>query len=121
MGPDAAISDQHGWTDVSEDARPVVGMSREDARTWIVDWFEANGLLEDVREYDHSVGHSYRSHVPIEPWLSDQWYVAVTDDRLRGSALRAQVDDQAPELPDGVAHRSADQDGDGAMRFYPER
>ena len=121
MGPDASISDQHGWTDVSEQARSLVGMSREDARTWIVDWFEANGLLEDVREYDHSVGHSYRSHVPIEPWLSDQWYVAVTDDRLRGSALRAQVDDQVPELPDGVAHRSADQDGDGAMRFYPER
>mgnify|MGYP006206473195 CR=1 FL=1 len=35
------------------------------------------------------MGHSYRSHVPIEPYLSDQWYVKVTDDRLRGAALRA--------------------------------
>ena len=35
------------------------------------------GLLEDVREYAHEVGHSYRSHVPIEPYLSDQWYIAV--------------------------------------------
>ena len=34
-------------------------------------------LLEEVREYTHEVGHSYRSHVPIEPYLSDQWYVAV--------------------------------------------
>ena len=31
-----------------------------------------------LREYVHQVGHSYRSHVPIEPYLSDQWYVAVS-------------------------------------------
>ena len=55
-------------------------------------WVEGrtlSGLLEDQRAYTHAVGHSYRSHEPIEPYLSDQWYVKVTDDRLRGSALRA--------------------------------
>ncbi len=30
-----------------------------------------------MRDYAHEVGHSYRSHVPIEPYLTDQWYVAV--------------------------------------------
>ena len=50
-----------------------------------------------------------------------QWYVAASDDRLRGSALRAQVPDQASDLPDGVEPRSADTTGDGGMRFYPER
>ena len=121
MGPDAAISDQYGWDDVSDEARRFVGMSREDARTAIVEWFDANGLLAEVREYSHSVGHSYRSHVPIEPWLSDQWYVAVTDDRLRGSALRAQPTDQVPDLPEGVAERSTETPGDGELRFYPDR
>ncbi|MEE9417091.1 MAG: class I tRNA ligase family protein, partial [Acidimicrobiales bacterium] len=82
MGPDGSISDRHGWDDVSEDAQAFVGLSREDARSAVVDWFEANGLLAEVRDYTHSVGHSYRSHAAIEPWLSDQWYVAVTDDRL---------------------------------------
>ena len=120
MGPDAAISDQHGWDDVSDSARPFVGLSREDAREAVVTWFEAHGLLEQIRDYTHSVGHSYRSHVPIEPWLSDQWYVRVTDDRLRGSALRAQVADQAPDLPDGVVPRG-ETEGDGELRFYPER
>jgi valyl-tRNA synthetase len=120
MGPDGSISDQHGWDDVSDAARPFVGLSREDARTAIVTWFEAHGLLAEVRDYTHSVGHSYRSHVPIEPWLSDQWYVRVTDDRLRGAALRAQDPGQAPELPDDVAPRTADSD-DGELRFYPER
>ena len=120
MGPDGAISDQYGWDDVSDSARPFVGLSREDAREAVVDWFRNHDLLEEVRDYAHSVGHSYRSHVPVEPWLSDQWYVRVTDDRLRGSALRAQVPDQLPELPAGVAPRT-DARGDGGLRFYPER
>ena len=121
MGPDGAISDQYGWDDVSDEARQFVGMSREDARIAIVEWFDANELLAEVRDYSHSVGHSYRSHVAIEPWLSDQWYVSVTDDRLRGSALRAQTPDQAPDLPADVSERSADMPGDGELRFYPDR
>ncbi|MDA3040064.1 MAG: valine--tRNA ligase [Actinomycetota bacterium] len=124
MGPDGAISDEYGWEDVSDDARRFVGLSREEARAQIVTWFEANGLLENVRDYTHSVGHSYRSHVPIEPWLSDQWYVAVTDDRLRGSALRAQDPTQSPDLPEGVARRRTGDGGtrgDGELRFFPAR
>jgi len=120
MGPDGAITDEYGWNDASDEARQFIGMSREDARTAIVAWFENAGLLEEVRDYTHSVGHSYRSHVPIEPWLSDQWYVAVTDDRLRGSALRAQPTDQAPELPAGVSERG-NTPGDGGLRFTPDR
>ncbi|MEL6986057.1 MAG: class I tRNA ligase family protein, partial [Actinomycetota bacterium] len=67
MGPDGAISDQYGWEDISAEAQAFVGSSREDARAGIVQWFDDNGLLEQVRDYHHSVGHSYRSHVPIEP------------------------------------------------------
>ena len=52
------------WT-ASRPARPIV------------EFFRSEGLLEEVRDYSHQVGHSYRSHVPIEPYLSDQWYVAV--------------------------------------------
>ncbi|MCH9804693.1 class I tRNA ligase family protein, partial [bacterium] len=121
MGPDGAISDQYGWDDISDEARQFVGMSREDARTAIVEWFDANELLAEVRDYSHSVGHSYRSHVAIEPWLSDQWYVSVTDDRLRGSALRAQTPDQAPDLPADVSERSTEMPGDGELRFFPDR
>jgi valyl-tRNA synthetase len=120
MGPDGAISADHGWEDVSDEARAFVGLSREDARAAVVAWFEANDLLDEVRDYTHSVGHSYRSHVPIEPWLSDQWYVAVTDDRLRGEAMRAQDPEQSPPLPEGMPARG-DRNGDGGMTFYPER
>ena len=119
MSGDASITDQLGWDDASEEAKPFLGMSREDARSAVVAWFENNDLLEKVRDYSHSVGHSYRSHVPIEPWLSDQWYVAASDDRLAGSALRAQNADQATER--SSEHQPGDANGDGELRFVPER
>ncbi len=78
MAPDGTISDRYGWEDATgSDAEQFLGMDRFEARQAIVEWFRIEKLLESVRPYTHSVGHSYRSHVPIEPYLSDQWYVAV--------------------------------------------
>ncbi len=77
MAGDASISDRDGWTPETEEAKQFVGLSREAARERIVAWFKENDLLEKVVPYRHSVGHSYRSHVPVEPYLSDQWYIAV--------------------------------------------
>lgn len=112
MAPDASISDRHGWSDVGDEARAFVGLSRETARERIVEWFRSKGLLEAVRPYRHSVGHSYRSHVPIEPYLSEQWYVLVTDDRLRGAALRALAPEQRSTTGTGPG---------GGLRFFPAR
>ncbi len=88
MAPDASISDKHGWSDVG-DAHIFVGKKREDARKLVVKEFEARGLLEDQKPYRHSVGHSDRSKAAIEPYLSDQWYVRVTDPRMAASANNA--------------------------------
>jgi valyl-tRNA synthetase len=117
MAPDASISASHGWEDVSDEARAFVGLSREEARTRIVEWFRAKGLLEAAKPYRHSVGHSYRSHVPVEPYLSEQWYVRVTDDRLRGAALRA----MDPAQRDGAAPAGPSREGDGGLTFFPPR
>jgi valyl-tRNA synthetase len=35
------------------------------------------GLLGEVREYRHRVGHCDRCGTVIEPWLSEQWWVAM--------------------------------------------
>ncbi|MBI1368625.1 MAG: class I tRNA ligase family protein [Planctomycetes bacterium] len=99
MAPDGTISEKHGWLDfdpaaVDEFCHELLGRDRYEAREAIVTWFRDQGLLAEVRPYSHSVGHSYRSHVPVEPYLSDQWYVKVTDDRLAGAALRAMANDQ---------------------------
>ena len=119
MAPDGSISNRHGWEDAPDEAVPFLGLSREDARQAIISWFREQDLLEDIRDYSHSVGHSYRSHVPIEPYLSDQWFVRVTDDRLRGEAMRAMASDQYEGDP--PSRESGPDERDGCIRFYPPR
>ena len=99
MAPDATISDQHGWerAENNEGGEQFIGMSREDARVAIEQAFRDANLLEAKKPYTHAVGHSYRSHAAIEPYLSDQWYCKVTDDKLRGNAQRALNPNQRTE------------------------
>lgn len=77
LATDGTISDKFGWDDIGG-ADFTLNLDRYEAREAIVEWFRENTLLEEVKPYTHSVGHSYRSHVAIEPYLSDQWYVGVT-------------------------------------------
>ncbi len=104
MAPDGTISDKHGWTDAGPDAQFVLGMDRFEAREAIIEWFRQEKLLEDIRDYTHQVGHSYRSHVPIEPYLSDQWYVAVKKPipGLEKAMANCRLTDGQVEKRDGV-------------------
>ncbi|MCL4222328.1 MAG: valine--tRNA ligase [Phycisphaerales bacterium] len=130
MAPDGSISDDYGWNAAArrEEGHIFFGKSREEARKLVVKEFKARRLLEQVKPHRHSVGHSYRSHAMIEPYLSDQWYVKVTDDRLRGRAQRAlRVDQRSeeslrawPESRPKVGASSADS-GEASMSFYPAR
>jgi len=88
MSPDGRISDKHGWSDVGE-AGVFVGMKMADGRKAVVKEFESRGLVEAVKPYRHSIKFSDRSKAVIEPYLSDQWYVRVTDERLAKSANEA--------------------------------
>ena len=135
MAPDGSISADHGWPDFEPHggARVFIGLSREDARQKVVKEFQAHTinsqpLLEDIKPHTHSVGHSYRSHVPVEPYLSDQWYCRVTDDRLRGNAQRSLIPEQRTTASLGAWGASRpnpapgeSRDGDGSMTFYPSR
>lgn len=51
------------------------GMDRFEARKAIVANLKAAGYLLDVEKITHSVGHSERSGVQVEPRLSTQWFV----------------------------------------------
>ncbi len=51
------------------------GLDRFAARKAIVADMEAQGLLEKIEEHTHVVPHGDRGGVPIEPYLTDQWYV----------------------------------------------
>lgn len=125
MAPDASISDKHGWEDVG-DAQRFIGLSREDARVAVEAAFRDANLLADKKPYTHAVGHSYRSHAPVEPYLSDQWYCRVTDDKLRGNAQRALKPEQRTEQsindwPDSRPKMDTLGSNDGTMTFHPAR
>jgi valyl-tRNA synthetase len=53
----------------------IAGLDRFDARKKIIAELEKSNQLEKIETHTHAVGHSYRSHVPIEPYLSVQWFV----------------------------------------------
>lgn len=53
------------------------GLERFAARKKIVADFETLGLLEQIKPHDLKVPYGDRGGVPIEPMLTDQWYVSV--------------------------------------------
>mgnify|MGYP006281415721 CR=1 FL=1 len=75
------------------------GLDRFEARKKVVAQFEAEGLLAGVDDHVHQVGYSERGDVPVEPRLSEQWFVHMKP--LAEPALQAVED--------------------GRIRFHPER
>ncbi|MEE8704229.1 MAG: valine--tRNA ligase [Olsenella sp.] len=73
------------------------GMDRDQAREAIVAWFDEHGLLDHIEELDHSVMHCYRCGTALEPWLSEQWFVAV--DRLKERATQVVKDGEVSFHP----------------------
>ncbi len=64
---------------VSEAAGLYVGMDRFDVRKQIETDLTQAGLMEKVEAYDNKVGFSERTNVPIEPKLSMQWFLKMSD------------------------------------------
>ncbi len=84
---------------INENGGRYAGQDRYDARKKVVADLESLGLMEKVEDYEHEVGHSDRSKTPIEPMLSEQWFVKM------------------PELCE-LAMEAA---RDGRVQFYPQR
>ena len=66
MNPDATMN---------ENAGKYVGLSREECRQKLVEDLKNDGILIRIEEITHSVGHSERTGVMVEPYLSKQWFV----------------------------------------------
>jgi valyl-tRNA synthetase len=61
---------------VPEDFR---NLDRFEARKKVVARFEELGLIEKIEDYQHKVGYSERGAVPIEPYLSEQWFMKMSE------------------------------------------
>lgn len=60
---------------INELGGAYAGMARYEAREQIVKDLSEQGLLVEVEDHDHAVGHCYRCDTIVEPWLSEQWFV----------------------------------------------
>ncbi len=90
MAEDATMNIQAG---------EFAGMDRFECREALVEELRLKKLLVKIEPYVYSVGHCYRCHTVIEPYLSDQWFVRMKP--------LAQVAMKATE--------------EGKVTFYPER
>ena len=79
-----------------------------EARQAVVEELTEQGLLLKVEDYVHNVGYSQRSHVPIEPYLSEQWFLKYPSVRERRSPRYSQ--------PRRRRRKRA-----RMMRFHPDR
>lgn len=60
---------------MNENALKYKGMDRFACREALVNDLKESGLLISIEEITHSVGHSERTGVMVEPYLSKQWFV----------------------------------------------
>ena len=70
---------------LNENAGEFNGQNRFVARKNVVARLEADGFLVKIEDYKHTVPHSERGKVPVEPLLSTQWFVKIR--RLADNAL----------------------------------
>jgi valyl-tRNA synthetase len=75
------------------------GMDRYAARQAVTEEMEKLGFFEGREDRDIELKHSDRSKSPIEPYLSDQWFVRM----------------------DHLAQTAIDAVNDGRVKFFPER
>ena len=62
---------------LNSQAEILIGEDRMIARKKIVRMLEEQGFIEKIEDYNHNVGYSERTDVPIEPKLSTQWFLSM--------------------------------------------
>jgi len=73
-------------------------LDRYDARKLVVKKMEELGLVEKIEPYQTNIGYSERGGVPIEPYLSEQWFMKMDD--LAKPALEVVKDGKVKFHPD---------------------
>ena len=84
---------------INENGGPYAGLDRLQARQRVIQDMEKLGLFDGCEDRDIDLAHSDRSKTPIEPYLSDQWFVKMAD----------------------LAQTAMDAVTDGRVKFFPER
>ena len=82
---------------LNENAGPYQGLPVMEARQRVVADLEKQGLVAKVEDREIDLAHSDRSKTPIEPMLTDQWFVRM--DRLSQMAMDAVTSGRVRIIP----------------------
>ncbi len=113
MNPDATMNALAG--------QDLNGLDRFVARNVATEKLRELGALVEEKPYENNVGFSQRADVPIEPRLSEQWFLKYP----AVEQAKACVEQRSAELPLGAnpadETRRAGARRSGGMRFHPDR
>jgi valyl-tRNA synthetase len=84
---------------INAEGKQYAGLDRYEARKRVTEDMEKLGFFEGREDRDIPLAHSDRSKTPIEPYLSDQWFVKM----------------------ESLAQTAIDAVNDGRVTFFPER
>ena len=73
------------------------GLSVDEARKRVLASLKASELLRGEEEIEHTVGYDYKSGLPIQPLLKDQWFIKVGP--LAKKAIEALENDEISFTP----------------------
>jgi len=76
---------------------PIVGLDRFEARKQMKGFLEGSDSLVKIEDYKTNIGRSERTNSVVEPKLSLQWFVKMTD--LGAPALKAVIDEEVKFYP----------------------
>ena len=64
---------------LAAEAGPYAGLDRFEARNKVISDLRTEGLIQEIEDREIEIGHSDRSKTPIEPYISKQWFVRMSD------------------------------------------
>ena len=113
LNPDGTINAEGG---------KFAGLDRYKARDAVVKEMEERGFFEGKEDRVIPLKYSDRSKSPIEPYLSDQWFVKMSDPASGGRqpAVTGEQPANAGRSP-GLAQMAMDAVTSGRVKFFPER
>jgi len=83
---------------INENGGRFAGLDRGEAREAVVRALAEEGLLGEVRDHTHRVGHCDRCGTVIEPWLTEQWWISMRE--LARPAIEALEKGEITVYPD---------------------
>ena len=83
---------------INENGGNYRGLDRFEARKRVIEDLEKAGLFVEKKPHIHAVGHCYRCHTMVEPYLSKQWFVRMKP--LAEPAIKAAQDGRIQFIPE---------------------